>query len=338
MAVSDYTPEQKVAIVILSIGPEKAAKIFENLTPAEIDKITVAISELGVVDPADKEEILKEFFNEVNTVRGGVAGGSSTAKKILEASLGREASDYLSRLKLSEGGESDISGMLQSVDINQLINFIRGEHPQTIALILTNMEPSKAAEVISALPEEMQVEVMLRIANMDQTDPEVVKQIGEVIKRQLTSTYGKTTKSAGGAKSVAEVLNYVDRGTEKNIIAAMEERNAELAEEVKKLMFVFEDIIYVEDRSMQKVLKEIDTSELALALKSASDEVKEKIFKNVSKRAAALIKEEIEYMGPVRLRDVEEAQQRIVNIVRRLEEEGEIVISGRGGKGDEIIV
>lgn len=338
MALSDYTSEQKVAILVLSIGPEKAAKIFENLSPTEIDKITMAISQLGVVDPADKENILKEFFHEMNLVRGGVTGGSSTAKKILEASLGRDASDYLSRLKLAEGGEADIMAMLQSVDINQLINFIHGEHPQTIALILSNLEPSKAAEVISSLSEEMQVDVMLRIANMDQTDPDIVKQVGEVIKRQLTSTFGTATKSSGGAKAVAEVLNFVDRGTEKNIVAAMEERNAELAEEVKKLMFVFEDIVFVEDRSMQKVLKEIDTSELALALKSASDEVKEKIFKNVSKRAASLIKEEIEYMGPVRLRDVEEAQQRIVNVVRRLEEEGEIVISGRGGKGDEIIV
>ena len=338
MAITDYSYDQKVAIVILSIGPQKAAKLFEGLNPSDIDKITVAVSQLGIVDPKDKEEILKEFRQEIATVRGGIVGGSSMAKKMLEASMGRDASDYLSRLKLAEGGEADIVSMLRSIDITQLINFIHGEHPQTIALVLSHLDPSDAADVISSLTEEQQVDVMLRIATMDQTDPDIVKQVGQVIKRQLSSSFGQATKSSGGAKAVAEVLNFVDRGTEKNIVAAMEERNQDLAEEVKKLMFVFEDIVLVEDRSMQKVLKEVDTSELALALKSASEEVKEKIFKNISKRAASLIKEEIEYMGPVRLRDVEESQQRIVNVVRRLEDEGEIVISGRGGKGEEIIV
>jgi flagellar motor switch protein FliG len=227
--------------------------------------------------------------------------------------------------------------MLKSVDASQLSNFLHSEQPQTIALILSHLEPQQAGNVLSSLPQEVQVDVVMRMATMNETAPEIVAKVATVVQRQLSSSIGQELRSAGGAKSVAEMLNNVDRATEKAILSSMEEHNQELADEIKKMMFVFEDVVLVEDRSMQRVLKEIDTSELALALKSASEEVQEKIFKNISKRAAELIKEEIEYMGPVRLRDVEESQQRIVNVIRRLEEEGEVVVAGRGGAGEEFI-
>lgn len=338
MELSDLTPRQKAAIFVLAIGKEKASKIFKNLDDDEIDKLTLAITDISLIEPKVKEEVLKEFFQIVVATRGGVVGGDTTAKEFLENSLGRnEASDYLSRLNLGRKGDSDIYNILKSVDTAQLANFLHSEQPQTIALVVSHLEPAKAAQVLGSLSPQEQTQVMMRIATMSETSPEIVSKVASVVKRQLSASIGQQLKSAGGIKSVAEILNFVDRATEKSIVTSMEEKNKELADEVKKLMFVFEDLILIEDRSMQRVLKEIDTSELSLALKSAKDEVKTKIFNNISKRAAELIKEEIEYMGPVRLKDVEEAQQRIVNVVRRLEEEGEIVIAGRGGAGEKFV-
>jgi len=336
--IDDLTPEQKAAIFILSIGKQRAAAIFKNLDGVQIDRITMAISDMSLVDPKVKEEVLKTFFQDVIAAKGGVVGGDDSAKEILEMSLGRsEASDYISRLKIGKKGDSDIYNILKTVDSAQLTNFLHSEQPQTIALVLSHLEPSQGAQVLSGLTAEQQCEVTMRMATMSETSPEIVAKVASVVKRQLSSSIGQEMRSAGGAKTVAEILNNIDRATEKAIISAMEERNQELADDIKKMMFVFEDIIHVEDRSMQRVLKEIDTSELALALKSASEEVQNKVFSNISKRAAELIKEEIEYMGPVRLKDVEEAQQRIVNVVRRLEEEGEVVIEGRGGTSEKFV-
>ena len=338
MHIDDLTPEQKAAIFILSIGKQRAAAIFKNLDGVQIDRITMAISDMSLVDPKVKEEVLKTFFQDVIAAKGGVVGGDDSAKEILEMSLGRsEASDYISRLKIGKKGDSDIYNILKTVDSAQLTNFLHSEQPQTIALVLSHLEPSQGAQVLSGLTAEQQCEVTMRMATMSETSPEIVAKVASVVKRQLSSSIGQEMRSAGGAKTVAEILNNIDRATEKAIISAMEERNQELADDIKKMMFVFEDIIHVEDRSMQRVLKEIDTSELALALKSASEEVQNKVFSNISKRAAELIKEEIEYMGPVRLKDVEEAQQRIVNVVRRLEEEGEVVIEGRGGTSEKFV-
>ncbi|HBQ24750.1 MAG TPA: flagellar motor switch protein FliG, partial [Syntrophomonas sp.] len=218
----------------------------------------------------------------------------------------------------------------------QLLNFIQSEHPQTIALILAYLEPEKSSSILSALPPDRQAEVAKRIAIMDTTSPEIIKEVERVLERKLSSIAPQELTAAGGIKSVVEIINRVDRGTEKTIMEAMEVQDPELAEEIKKLMFVFEDIVMIDDRSVQRVLREVESQDLALALKGSSDEVTQKIFNNMSSRAADMLKEDIEFMGPVRLRDVEEAQQRIVNIIRRLEETGEIVIA-RGG-GDEIIV
>ncbi|EKD27764.1 MAG: hypothetical protein ACD_79C00585G0002 [uncultured bacterium] len=334
----ELTSAQKAAIFILSIGKERASKIFKNLNAEEIDKMTMSISSLSLVESSVKDQVLKEFFEEVVKARGGVMGGGESAKELLEMSLGKnEAQDYLSRLNIAKKTEHDIHNILKSVDPGQLSNFLHSEQPQTIALVMSHIDPPSAAQVLATLPLELQCEVIMRMATMAETAPEILEKVASVVKRQLSSAIGQEMKAAGGSKSVAEILNNVDRATEKSIISAMEEKDQELADEIKKMMFVFDDIIHIEDRSMQKVLKEIDTSELALALKSASEEVQNKVFANISKRAAELIKEEIEYMGPVRLRDVEEAQQRIVNIVRRLEEEGEVVIAGRGGASEQFV-
>ncbi|MFW6255014.1 MAG: flagellar motor switch protein FliG, partial [Chitinivibrionales bacterium] len=219
----------------------------------------------------------------------------------------------------------------------QLVNFIQKEHPQTIALLLAHMEPQNAAPIISSLPQELQVDVTTRIATMESISPETLDQVEEVLVSQVKSLFGGDVSEIGGVKSVAEMLNSVDRGAEKNILGNLERENPELATEIKNLMFVFEDVMLLDDRSMQRVLKEVDTKELSMALKGASDELQDKFFRNMSSRASEMIKEEMEYMGPIRLKDVEEVQQRIVDVVRRLEEDGEIIISGRGGE-EEIVV
>jgi flagellar motor switch protein FliG len=219
----------------------------------------------------------------------------------------------------------------------QLINVLGKEQPQTIALVLAHLPPYQAAQILAGLPEDSQNEVILRVAKMDKADPEVVAQIEAVLRKQV-STYKQNLRTVGGARAVASILNLINRSTEKRILESLKEKEWEIAEEVKKLMFVFEDLVLVEDKSMQRVLKEIDVKDITVALKAASDEVKRKFFGNLSKRAVEMIEEELEYMGPVKLKTVEEAQQKIVNVVRTLDEQGEILIAGRGGREDEVLV
>jgi flagellar motor switch protein FliG len=263
-------------------------------------------------------------------------GGIDYAKEILESALGpRKAAEILDKVR--ETVRTTGFNLLENVEPGQVVNFIQKEHPQTIALLLAHMESPNSAAIISALPQEMQVDVATRIATMDSISPETLNQVEEVITDQIKSLFGGERSQIGGVKAVAEMLNNVDRGAEKNILGNLERDNPELATEIKNLMFVFEDIMLLDDRSMQRVLKEIDTKDLSLALKGASEELAEKFFKNMSSRAGEMIKEEMEYMGPVRLKDVEEVQQKIVDTVRRLEEDGEIIISGRGGEEDVVV-
>ncbi|MDX9703444.1 MAG: flagellar motor switch protein FliG [Candidatus Auribacterota bacterium] len=329
---------QKAAVLIISLGPQGAAKIFKELNDEEIEKVSVEISRLKHISREARVSVFEEAY-QMSLANDCLAkGGEGYARLVLEQALGPEkASEVIEKVRyaIGKGGPFEI---LDKIDTNQICSFLQQEQPQTIALILAHLEPKKSAEILSMLPEDMQTEVSIRIATMSRTTPEVIDQIERVIKDKLAGTFNTNLSSIGGAKSVAEVLNYVDRSTEKNILETLEERENALAEEIKKLMFVFEDIVHVEDRSMQKVLKEIDTNEISVALKAASEEVKSKIFKNISSRAAQMIQEELDYMGPIKLKVVEEAQQKIVNVVRRLEEEGEIVISGRGGTDDELIV
>ncbi|MDN5293728.1 MAG: flagellar motor switch protein FliG [Eubacteriales bacterium] len=335
MQKSQLTGRQKAAILLIALGPEIAAQIYKHLKEEEIEQLTLEIANMRRVDPKLEEEVVEEFHQMCVAKEYIAQGGIEYAKEILERALGtQKALDIINRL--SSTLQVKPFDFARKTDPSQLLNFIQGEHPQTIALIMAYLDPDKAAAILSALPPERQADVARRIALMDRTSPEVIREVEKILERKLSSLVQEDFTSAGGVKTVVEILNRVDRSTEKAIMENLEVRDPELAEEIKRLMFVFEDIVQLDDRSIQRVLREVDGKELALALKGASEEVFNKISRNMSKRAADMLKEEIEFMGPVRLRDVEEAQQKIVNIIRKLEEAGEIVIA-RGG-GDEIIV
>jgi len=264
-------------------------------------------------------------------------GGVEFAKNILESALGPErAVEILARLQSSL--QEVPFEFLKKADPSQVISFIQDEHPQTIALILAHLQPDIAATVLSSLNSDVRTDVVLRIATMDRTPPEIVREVERVLERKMASVFSQGFTFAGGVKEVAEILNRTERATEKNIMTELEERDPELADEISRLMFTFDDLIYVDDGGIQKALREIDQKDLALALKHVDEDVKEKILKNMSTRARDMIAEEMEYMGPVRLRDVEEAQQKMVGVVRRLEEAGEIIIEGRGGSAEDDII
>lgn len=329
---------QKAAILIISLGTRGAAKVFKELSDDEIEKVSLEISRLKHISREARLSVYEETYQMSLANDCITKGGESYARLVLEEALGAEkAMEVLEKVRsaIGKGGPFEL---LDNMDTHQITSFLQQEQPQTIALILAHLNPEKSAEILCALSEEMQAEVTIRMATMGQTTPEVIQQIESVIQDKLAGALNTNLSAIGGAKAVAEVLNFVDRSTEKNILENLEDREHEMAEEIKKLMFVFEDIVSVEDKSMQKVLKEIDTSDISIALKAASEEVKNKIFKNISSRAADMIREELEFMGPVRLKVVEESQQKIVNVVRRLEEEGEIIITGRGSGEDELIV
>ncbi|WP_073089680.1 flagellar motor switch protein FliG [Thermosyntropha lipolytica] len=327
--------KQKAANFLIFLGPEKSAKIFKHMTDEEVEQLTLEIASVRQVTPEKMDEIYREFYEMCLASQYIGQGGIAYAKEVLEKAYGPEKTmEIISRISASL--QVRPFDFVRKTEPAQLLNFIQSEHPQTIALILAYLDPEKAASILSALPPEQQADVAKRIALMDTTSPEVIREVERVLERKLSSIAPQEMTSAGGVKAVVEIINRVDRGTEKTIIEALEVQDPELAEEIKKLMFVFEDIVMLDNRSVQRVLREVESQDLALALKGASSEVAQKIFSNMSSRAAEMLKEDIEFMGPVRLRDVEEAQQRIVNVIRRLEEAGEIVIA-RGG-GDEIIV
>lgn len=331
----NLTGRQKAANFLIFMGPEKSAQLFKHMNEEEIEQITLEIANIRHVSNDRMDEIYREFFEICLASQYIGQGGISYAKEVLERAYGTEKTiEIIGRISASL--QVRPFDFMRKTEPGQLLNFIQSEHPQTIALILAYLDPEKASLILSALPPDRQSEVAKRIAIMDTTSPEVIKEVERVLERKLSSIAPQELTNAGGIKSVVEIINRVDRGTEKTIMEALEIQDPELAEEIKKLMFVFEDVVMVDNRSVQRVLREVESQDLALALKGASSEVAEKIFSNMSSRAAEMLREDIEFMGPVRLRDVEEAQQRIVNIIRRLEEMGEIVIA-RGG-GDEIIV
>lgn len=304
----------------------------------EVERITLDLSSLGPVDSEVRKTVVEEFFQMAVGKRFLTTGGIEFARDLLEKTFGSErAFEILNRLQTSL--QEVPFQFLKKADPSQISSFIQDEHPQTISLILAHMQPQTAAIIISSLPQQVQSDVVMRIATMDRTPPEIVREVERVLERKMAAVFSQGFTFAGGVKDVAEILNRVERSTEKSIMTELEERDPELADEIARLMFTFEDIIHVEDSGIQKTLREIETKDLALALKTANDEVQEKVFKNMSSRAREMIKEEIEFMGPVRLRSVEEAQQKIVAVVRRLEEAGEIMVQGRGGGDeDEILV
>ncbi|MCH7472489.1 flagellar motor switch protein FliG [bacterium] len=330
LSVIDLGGKQKVALLIISLGQEISVELLKLLNEDEIEEITLEIANFRKVDPALQDEILREFYNLALAQEYIMQGGVDYARQVLQGALGEERADEIVA-RLSSFLRVTPFDFLRKSDSKQLLSLIQGEHPQTIALILSYLEPDDAAPVLSGLPAEVQADVARRIANMDRSSPEVIREVERVIEQKVSAVLTTEVEEAGGVKNLVEVLNRVDRGTEKAIMESLEDTDPELAEEVKRLMFVFEDIKILDDRAIQTVLGQTDKKDIAMAMKSVGDEVKEKILKNMSKRASASLQEDMEFMGPVRLRDVEEAQQRIVNVIRRLEEAGEIIIE-RGGE------
>ena len=301
----------------------------------EIEELTLEIANTRSVTPQVKEEIIEEFYQVCLAQQYIAEGGISYAKELLEKALGSERAMSVIG-KLTASLQVKPFEFVRKTDATQLLNFIQDEHPQTIALILSYLSPQQAAMIVSALPPERQADVARRIAVMDRTSPDVVKEVEKVLESKLASLVNQDYTIIGGVDAVVDILNTVDRGTEKHIMETLEVEEPELADEIRKKMFVFEDILLLDDRAIQRVLRDVENSDLGLALKSANDQVQSAIFNNLSKRLAVMIKEDMEFMGPVKMKDVEEAQQKIVSIIRKLEEAGEIVIS-RGG-GDEIVV
>ncbi|HDK7167306.1 flagellar motor switch protein FliG [Clostridium sporogenes] len=337
MAKDDkLTGVQKAAILFITLGPEASAGIIKKLPDSEIQKITYEIANITSVKSELKQDILEEFI-QINKAKDYILeGGFEYARDLLGKALGsQKALEILD--KVTEATQQFRPfAIARKADPSQLLNTISNEHPQTIALVLCYMQSDKAGQILSSLPEDLQSEVAYRIATMSATSPMVVKEIEKVLDSKLSSVVRSDATTIGGVQTIVEVLNQVDRTTEKNITEGLQREDAELAEKIKESMFVFEDIITLDDVAIQRVLREVETKDLALALKGSSEEVANVIFRNQSKRAASSLKEDIEFLGPVRIMDVEKAQQGIVSIIRRLDEAGEIVIS-RGGE-DAIIV
>ncbi|MBN8191465.1 flagellar motor switch protein FliG [Bacillus sp. NTK074B] len=329
------TGKQKAAILLISLGPDVSASVYKHLSEEEIEKLTLEISGVKKVETEAKEEILEEFHHIAIAQDYISQGGIGYAKTVLEKALGADqASAIINRLTSSL--QVKPFDFARRADAAQILNFIQNEHPQTIALILSYLDPQQAGQILSELPQEVQADIARRIAVMDGTSPEVISEVEAILERKLSATVTQDYTQTGGVEAVVEVLNGVDRSTEKTILDALEIQDPELAEEIKKRMFVFEDIVTLDGRSIQRVIRDCDNEDLLLSLKVSSDEVKEVVFRNMSNRMVETLKEEMEFMGPVRLRDVEEAQSRIVAVIRRLEDSGEIIIA-RGG-GDDIIV
>ncbi len=333
--ISELSGLQKAAILLITLGPDKSANVFKFLKEEEIEQLTLEIANTRSINQTLKEEVLDEFYEVCLAQQYISEGGIDYAKSLLEKALGGDkAVEVIGKLTASL--QVRPFEFVRKTDATQLLNFIQDEHPQTIALILSYLSTSQAAAIVAALPQDKQPDVAKRIAQMDRTSPDVIKEVENVLEKKLANLVNQDFTIAGGVDAVVDILNTVDRGTEKHIMETLEIDEPELADEIRKKMFVFEDILTLDDRSIQRVMHEVDNNEIAVALKNANEDVQAAIFNNMSKRLAQMIKEDMEFMGPVRMKDVEEAQQKIVNIIRKLEDSGEIIIA-RGG-GDELVV
>ncbi|MBR4207059.1 MAG: flagellar motor switch protein FliG [Lachnospiraceae bacterium] len=332
---SELSGIQKAAVLLISLGPEMSSTVFKHLKEEEIEDLTLEIANTRSISPQIKEDVINEFYEICLAQQYIAEGGIGYAKELLEKALGVEkALDVIGKLTASL--QVKPFEFVRKTDPSQLLSFIQDEHPQTIALILSYLSSTQAALIISALPQDEQADVAKRIATMDRTSPDVIQEVERVLESKLANLVNQDYTQIGGVDQVVEILNSTDRGTEKHIMEILSIEDPELADEIRKKMFVFEDILLLDDRSIQRVLRDVENSELSLALKGSNTEVQDKIFHNLSSRLADMIKEDMEFMGPVRMKDVEDAQQKIVNVIRKLEDAGEIVIS-RGG-GDEIII
>lgn len=325
---------QKAAILLITLGPEHSARVVQHLSEAEIEQLTLEMANIRKIAPENRNQVIDEFHQMCIANDYIAQGGIDYAREVLERALGEQkAFEIITRL--SSSLKMRPFDMVRRTDPKQLLSFIQGEHPQTISLIMSHLPPDKSAILLSSLTPERQADVAKRMALMGRTSPEVLKEIEKVLERKISSLAPQDYSTSGGIQSVVDMLNRADPGTLKNVMDTLEIDDPDLAEQIKRQMFVFEDIVMLDDRGVQLVLREVETKDLALALKGSNPEVSQKVQSNMSARAAQMLKEDMEFMGPVRLRDVEEAQQRIVKVIRKLEESGAIVIS-RGGS-DEII-
>jgi flagellar motor switch protein FliG len=325
---------RKAAVLLVSLGTDRAADVFKHLRDDEIESLSLEMAKLQRVEPATAETVLQEFAATVQAHESLTAGGVDYAREVLERALGPErALEIIGRL--SSVIERRPFEFLRRTPPEQLVTFLRNESPQTIALVVANLHTTLASQVLSHIPSNQQAEIALRIARMGETSPDVVKQVEDVMRQKLDTVVQQEYSAAGGIKSLAEILNHTDRSTERNVLDSLTEADEELAVEVRRLLFVFEDIVKLDDRAIQMVLREADQKDLALALRGVSDEVKERILGNMSERGAQMLTEEMEFQPPQRKRVVEEAQGRIVAIVRKLEEAGAVVLSR--GEEDAVV-
>ncbi|QZY85723.1 flagellar motor switch protein FliG [Exiguobacterium acetylicum] len=331
----EMNSREKAAVLMISLGPEVAASVYKHLSEEEMEWLTLQISSMKRIDPEDKLVVLDEFHELAMAQNYITQGGIGFAKSVLEKALGEEKAMELI-YRLTSTLQVRPFEFARKADPKQLLNFIQNEHPQTIALVLAHLDPAKSGQILSELPAEAQSDVARRIATMDRMNPEIISEVEQILERNLSQAGMQDFAQSGGIEAVVQVLNGVDRTTERTILDTLEIQDPELAEEIKKRMFVFEDIVTLDARAIQRIIREVSNEDLLLALKVSSDDVKDMVYRNMSQRMVESFKEDMEFMGPVRLRDVEEAQSRIVGIIRRLEDMGEIVVA-RGG-GDDIVV
>ncbi|MGO8691378.1 MAG: flagellar motor switch protein FliG [Thermoguttaceae bacterium] len=313
---------RKAAVLLMSLPDDQAALLLNKLAPKEVESVSIEIARINGISGEEQEEVIKDFATVNPTGLSGRSGGLDVAKKLVERALGKGATATLDNVRQSI--EALPFGFLQKVDSQNLLTFLVDEHPQTIALILSHLPPAQAADIISGLPADRQLSVIRRVATMGQTSPEIIKAVEKGLEHRMSSVMSQQFENAGGVASVAEILNVIDRATERNLLANLSQEDPDLVEEISRLMFVFEDISKLANRDIQTLLKNVENAQWATALKGASAELKEKILGNMSKRGADLLREEIEYLGPVRRSLVEQGQQQIVDIVRHLEESGEL--------------
>jgi flagellar motor switch protein FliG len=325
---------RKAAILLMSLPMDQAAQLLSKLDPKQVELVSIEIAKLGFVHGEEQEQIIQEFARANPNAMAGGKGGLEVAKSLVEQALGKAASATLETVRHSI--EALPFGFLQKVDSQNLLTFITDEHPQTIALILSHLPPSQAADIISGLPPDRQLSVIRRVAMMGQTSPEIISEVETGLEHRMASVMSQQFEKAGGVPCVAEILNVIDRATERNLLENLAQDDPELVEEIRRLMFVFEDIAKFSDRDIQTVLKNVESSQWATALKGASEELKEKILKNMSKRAQDLLLEEMDYLGPVRASSVEQVQQQIVDTIRRLEDMGEV--AGHGEQEEEVFI
>lgn len=327
---------RKAAILLLSLEKPLAAEVLSQMSRDQVERVTLEIAQIDNVSKDQQDSVLVEFSDQLKDLTPIERGGLSFANELLEQSLGKDgAGQILETVKQSMN--SVPFAFLHKAGAESLLTFISEEHPQTIALIMSHLPPNLSAETLSGLPSNKQLEVIRRIATMEQTNPEVINDIERTLQSRMTSLFNQQTEAAGGVPMVAQILNVTDRMTNKGILESLEQQDAELADEIRRLMFVFDDLMKLDNKSIQLLLKEVDNNQWSVALKGASDEIRQKIFANLSQRAAETLREEMEYLGPVRVSDVEATQQQIVDIVRRLEDAGQIQVSAGNGSADQFV-